>query len=99
MKQSINVKQSVKQERIDIRVSQEEKDLFLEAQQISGEKSLTSFLLHLLRDKSKEIIEEKKRILASEQDRNIFFDAIFSDQAPNQALIEAANRYKSLQKT
>jgi uncharacterized protein (DUF1778 family) len=91
------MKQSIKQERIDIRVTPEEKSLFLQAQQISGEKSFSSFLIRILKNKSHEIIEENQRILASERDRNIFFDAIFSDQAPNQALKEAAQRFKSLQ--
>ena len=89
------MKQSTKQERIDIRVTPEEKRLFLQAQQISGEKSFSSFLIRIIKNRSREIIGENERILASERDRNVFFDAIFADQAPNQALKEAARRFKS----
>jgi uncharacterized protein (DUF1778 family) len=92
------MKQSTKQERIDIRVTPEEKSLFLQAQQISGEKSFSSFLIRILKNKSHEIIEENQRILASERDRNLFFDAIFAKQAPNEVLQEAARRFKSGQK-
>jgi len=93
------MKRSVKQERIDIRVTPEEKSLFVQAHQISGEKSFSSFLIRIIRKKSHKIIEDNQRVLASERDRNIFFDAICADQAPNQALSEAARRFKALQDT
>jgi uncharacterized protein (DUF1778 family) len=88
--------QSTKNERIDIRVTPEEKQLFLEAYRISGERSFTGFITRIVKSKSAEIIEENKKILASERDRKIFFEAIFSEQEPNQALKEAAKKYKAL---
>lgn len=35
----------------------------------------------------------------SERDRQVFFDAVFSDKKPNQSLVEAAERYKAVFKS
>ncbi|GAI10030.1 unnamed protein product, partial [marine sediment metagenome] len=76
--------QSRKNERIDLRVTLEEKKMFLKAHRISGDRTFSSFITRVVKAKSFEIIEENERILASERDRKIFFDALFSDQEPNQ---------------
>lgn len=89
--------QSVKNERIDIRVTPEEKEVFLKAHEISGDRTFSGFITRIVKTKSFEIIEENERILASERDRKIFFDALFSEQEPNQTLKDAAKKFKSLQ--
>lgn len=89
--------QPTKNERIDIRVTPEEKELFLEAYKISGDRSFSGFIARIVKTKSFEIIEENKKILASERDKKIFFEAIFSEQEPNQALKEAAKKFISSQ--
>jgi uncharacterized protein (DUF1778 family) len=38
--------------------------------------------------------DEKTPILASEKDREIFFDALMNPQGPNKKLRDAAERYK-----
>ena len=88
--------QPIKNERIDIRVTPEEKKMFLQAHRISGDRTFSGFITRIIKTKSVEIIEESKKILASERDRKIFFDTIFSEQEPNQALKDAARKFKSL---
>ncbi len=83
--------------RIDLRVSPEEKELFLKAQRISGDRTFSQFITRIIKAKSLEIVEENSKILASQRDREIFFNAIFSEQGPNQTLTEAAQRFKSSQ--
>ena len=85
-----------KTERIDIRVSPEEKAMLLKAQALSGERTITSFISRTLRDKAEEIIEKNQRILSSERDKKIFFDAVFSGIEPNSALKKAAKKYNKL---
>jgi len=85
-----------KTERIDIRVSPEEKAMLLKAQALSGERTITSFISRTLRDKAEEIIEKNQRILSSERDKKIFFDAVFSDIEPNTALKKAVKKYNTL---
>lgn len=87
-----------KDERIEFRVSPEDKEIFLRAQKLSGDKTFSSFVTRIVRAEATNIIEQKERILASEGDKEIFFKAIFSDAEPNKTLSDAAEKYKSTQK-
>lgn len=87
-----------KDERIEIRISSYDKRIFQKAQKLSGDKSFSSFIVRIVKEKSEEIVAKKDRIIASERDRDKFFDAVFESSKPNQNLIEAAKKYKS-QKT
>jgi len=84
-----------KDDRIDIRVSPEEKKIFRRAHKLSGDKTFSSFVTRIVRAESIQIIEENERILASERDKEIFFQAVFANREPNKALTAAANKYKS----
>lgn len=86
-----------KDERIEFRISPEDKEIFLRAQKLSGDKTFSSFVTRVVRAEATNIIAQKERILASERDKEIFFNAIFGDAQPNEALSEAAKRYKSTQ--
>lgn len=89
--------QTIRNERIDIRVTPEEKKIFLMARKLSGDRSLSSFFIRIVRIKAEEIIDENERILATKRDQKIFFEAIVADIKPNKALKDAAKKYKSLQ--
>jgi uncharacterized protein (DUF1778 family) len=84
-----------KDERIELRVSAEDKRLFQQAQKLHGDRSFSTFMLRIVRQKSEEIIAQNDRILASERDRTLFFDAVFGDVEPNEALRAASKRYQS----
>lgn len=86
-----------KEERIEFRVSPEEKKMFRRAQELSGDKTISSFVIRILRAKSAQIIEKNEKILASEKDREVFFQAVFADIEPNEALSEAAQKFKLTQ--
>ena len=76
--------------RIEIRVSNEDKELFEYASKLRGFKSFSEFLRVILTKESKAIIAEEKRILASKRDKQIFFNALMGkEQKPNQDLISA----------
>jgi uncharacterized protein (DUF1778 family) len=84
-----------KDERIEIRISSHDKRIFQKAQKLSGDKSLSSFIVRVAKKQAEEIVAKNNRIILSEKDREIFFNAIFGDSKPNPDLIEAANMYKS----
>lgn len=84
-----------KVERMEIRVSSHEKRIFQKAQKLSGDKSFSSFIVRVVKKYAEEIVSKNDRIIASERDREIFFEAIFGDIKPNQNLFEAAEKYKS----
>jgi len=88
-----------KDERVEIRISSHDKRIFQEAQKLSGDKSLNNFIVRVAKKQTEEIVAKNNRIIASERDREIFFDAVFRDSKPNLNLIEAANRYKSQMET
>lgn len=83
-----------KNERVELRVSSAEKKIFKKAQKLSGDKSFSSFIIRIVKEKAEEIVAKKDRIIASEKDREVFFDAVFGINKPNQNLLDAAKRYK-----
>ena len=83
-----------KDERVEIRISSYDKRIFRKAQKLSGDKSFSSFIIRIVKEHSEEILVKKDRSIASERDRNKFFDAVFRDTKPNQNLVEAAKKYK-----
>lgn len=92
---SIMGAQASKDERIELRVSSSDKRIFKKAQELSGDKSFSSFIVRVVKQRSEEILARNNRIIETEKDRQIFFDSVFSNSKPNQNLLEAADRFKS----
>jgi len=84
-----------KDERIEIRISSYDKRIFQKAQKLSGDKSFSSFIVRIVKEQAEKIVAKNNRIIASERDREIFFNAVFENSKPNQNLAEAAKKYKS----
>ncbi|MDO6438688.1 DUF1778 domain-containing protein [Cyclobacterium sp. 1_MG-2023] len=84
-----------KDERIELRVTSTDKRIFKRAQKLSGDKSFSSFIVRVVKQKAEEIVAKNDRIIATEKDRKVFFDAVFGNSKPNQNLVMAAKRYKS----
>ena len=84
-----------KSERIELRVSAADKRIFRRAQELSGDRSFSSFIIRVVKQYAEEILANNDRIIASEKDRKIFFDAVFGNSKPNKNLVEAAKRYQS----
>ena len=79
--------------RFDTRLSKEQKLFFERAATLGGYRNLTDFILDTAQQKAKKIIEEHETVLASQKDRNIFFDALTNAPQPNEALKAAAQHY------
>jgi len=82
--------------RFDTRLSKEQKSLFEKAAQLGGFRNLTDFVISTLQQRSKEIIEENTKVIASQRDSEIFFNALTSDYKPNEKLSRAAEDFKTL---
>ena len=82
--------------RFDTRLPKEQKLFFERAAHLGGYRSLTDFIVLTVQKRAKEIIAERERIIASQKDSEIFFNAITNSSKPNQKLTEAANEYKAL---
>jgi uncharacterized protein (DUF1778 family) len=81
------------QARFDARLPKEQKLFFEKAAQLGGFRSLTDFVILTVQEKAKEIIQEKERIIASERDSEIFFDAITNPRKPSKTLENALEDY------
>lgn len=83
------------QARFDARLPKEQKELFERAAYLGGYRNLTDFIFKVVQDKAKEIISENEKIIASERDSQIFFDAITYPQKPSETLRRAVKDYNS----
>ena len=80
-------------DRIDVRISKEQKELIKFASELSGFKSLTEFIVFTTNKEANKIIAEKNQILKSLEDRKIFVDAILNPLGPNVSLKNALLNY------
>lgn len=85
-----------KKTRFDTRLSKEQKQFFERAARLGGYRSLTDFVILAVQEKAKKIIFEQEQIIASEKDKEIFFNAIVNSPEANNELSNAVDEYKSL---
>ena len=83
------------QARFDARLPKEQKQFFEKAAALGGYRNLTDFIVRVVQEKANEIIKEKEKIIASERDSLIFFNAITNPQKPSETLKNALDDYNS----
>jgi uncharacterized protein (DUF1778 family) len=79
--------------RLELRLTKQKKEFFEEIATLGGFKSLSDFIVHSADQQANKIAEEHKKMLASEKDRRVFFEALMNPPKPNQALKKAFKRY------
>ena len=82
--------------RFDTRLPLEQKQLFERAAILGGYRNLTDFVVVTVQSKAMEIIEERERIIASQKDKEIFFDSLLNPPKPNNDLLSAKEDYDKL---
>lgn len=88
------VHKAAAQARFDARLSISQKRVFEEAARIKGFKSLSEFVIHTTMEVATNIIERHNAILVSENDKEIFFNALANPPKPNKNLVQAAKYYQ-----
>lgn len=83
-----------KQERLEIRLTSENKKIIEEAAAILGQ-TVSGFTQHSLVLKAMEIIKENSLIKLSAEGTLKFFEILDNDAEPNEKLRKAALRYRS----
>lgn len=91
--EAVDPSNSNRTKRLEVRLTEMEKNIFERASQISGHNTLSSFVVAAVRKYSDEVIVEHEKILRSEEDKKIFFNAILSNNEPNEKLKQAAEKY------
>lgn len=79
-------------ERIDLRVSSELKNMLVRAASLAG-MSVSSFLVSAAAQRARELLTEHEAIPLSGQDWEVFLTALDREDAPSPRLQEAAQRY------
>ena len=82
-----------RKERLEARISAEQKDLFLRAAALQGS-TLTEFVVSNLQEAAHRAIREHERMELGSQDREVFIDALLNPPAPNERLRKAAEQYR-----
>jgi uncharacterized protein (DUF1778 family) len=80
--------------RFDAKIPKAQKEVFEYAARLGGFRTLTDFIINAVQEKANAIIQEHDIILASEKDREIFFNTLANPPGPNENLRDAAERYK-----
>lgn len=82
--------------RFDTRLPLEQKQFFEKAAILGGYRNLTDFVIVTVQNKATEIIKEREQIIASQKDKEIFFDSLVNPPKPNNDLISAKDEYDKL---
>jgi uncharacterized protein (DUF1778 family) len=85
--------QQSKSERLEARVSIDQKDLLTRAAEMQGV-SLTDFVLSAAYQAAVRVVSEHEIISLTERNRQVFMAALSNPPEPNKALKRAARRYK-----
>lgn len=80
-------------DRIDVRISKEQKEMIKIASELKGFKSLTEFVVYCINNEANKIIIENNQILRSIEDKKIFLNAILNPPKPNAKLKKAQQNY------
>ena len=82
-----------KLERLEARVSAQNKELFQRAADIQG-RTLSNFVVSSLVSVANQIIQENEIMVLSRKDQEIFVEALLNPPEPSEKLRLAAQRYK-----
>lgn len=82
-----------KAERLEARISQEQKALFQQAAALQG-RSLSDFVIRSAQEAALRTVQKQEFMRLTAEDREVFVAALLEDAEPNERLKEAYRRYK-----
>jgi len=85
----------VRDERLEVRVSRDQKALFQRAAELQG-RTLTDFVIASAHDAAVRVIEETRTIRLNAAESRAFTEALLNPREPNARLKAAAQRYLKL---
>jgi len=86
-------------DRMDVRISREQKELIKYASTLSGFKSLSEFIVFCVNAEANKIIKENNQILKTIEDKKIFLNAVLNPPMPNAKLKKAQLNYSKFNET
>ena len=82
-----------RKERLEARVTTEQKELFMRAAELQGI-SLTEFMMRNLNEAAQRTIKEHERMELDAKERELFVTSLLSPPVPNENLRKADARYR-----
>src|SRR5437764_6856981 len=89
-----SISRSPKQERLEARITPDQKRLIERAAELRGT-TITEFVVLSAQQAAASTIKDFETLTIRNKDREIFIDAVLSPPAPNSAARSAARRYKA----
>lgn len=86
------MKTSAKLERVDFRLTQEVKDVFVRAANLTN-KTLSAFLIDTAYERANQIISEQERLTLSNEERDKFFALLDNPSIPNERAKSAMRKF------
>jgi uncharacterized protein (DUF1778 family) len=83
-------------DRIDVRISKEQKEFVKYASELRGFKNLSEFVVYCINTEANKIVKDYNLIVKTIEDKKIFLNAILNPPAPNDKLKEAQRKFKKL---
>lgn len=85
--------QTQKTARFDTRITPDQKKLFKYASELAGYASMSEFVVTSVQMRANAIVDQHNKIITSQKDRELFFNALINPPRPNTALRKAAKKY------
>jgi uncharacterized protein (DUF1778 family) len=86
---------SIKKERLEARISTEQKELLKRAAALQGS-TLTEFVVGSLQEAASRTIREHEMMELTDQDREVFIKALLNPPQPNERLRQAVTKYRNI---
>lgn len=84
---------TLSKDRIDVRISKEQKEFFKYASELRGFKSLSEFVIHCVFTESNKIVKDNDLIVKTLDDKEKFLKAVLNPPSPNANLRRAQLHY------
>lgn len=87
---------AVKKQRIDLRLTDEDKSMIEEAAAMSNQ-TITQFMVNSASERAAEVIEQHRRLILNEGSWDRIMDALDNPPEPNDRLKRAAKRLQNME--
>ena len=85
---------TLSKDRIDVRISKEQKEFVRYASELRGFKNLSEFVVYCINSEANKIVKENNLIVKTIEDKKIFLNAILNPPSPNEKLKRAQLNYQ-----
>jgi len=87
---------ALKKQRIDLRLTDDDKTIIEEAAALSNQ-TITQFMVSSASQRAAEVIEQHRRLILDEESWNLVMDAISCPPQPNEKLKRATKRLRDME--